>query len=392
MMNYQKQMFLSMKKAVLSCCVIGLSVSSVYAGNIQVQYRPVQCLVAGRPAEITGEVRSESKIAEARLYFKIPKAEDFYVVRLRPISSGRFTAILPAPQSDVREVRYQLFFADQDGQAVKSPLLTVNVVIDAAACSQTPPESIPQTLAVFAETSIPPEIGFSGTYLAWKVSEEDALAPPYLRQAKEVQIAPSPKGAAASPKFRIGTKTAIGLGAGAGIAAAIGLAAGGGGGGGESIWGSLDDTAKNVTAELVKTPEIQTSCGTVVTNQLFVTNESEADVSIGTIEYEIVLTEDDPEGSCAPGRTGAFAPNLATMIAPGEILLIREWVNEVNPCSGCPYPVAECVWKSRYVVHTSAGSAAAYSTFKIEGDLCAASVAAKPYAGYENQLQGDIEP
>ena len=190
-------------------------------------------------------------------------------------------------------------------------------------------------------------------------------------------------------KFRFSKKTIIGLGAGAGAIAVIGAIAGGGGDGDGNIWDSVDGEAKNVTAELSKSPEIQTSCGTVVTNQLFVTNNSTADITIGTIEYEVKLTKDSPSGSCDAGRTGAFAPNLATVVSPGEITLIREWSNEVNPCSDCPYPTAQCVWESRYIVNTSAGSAVALSKFSVEGDLCGTSTS----KSFEDttRIRGDIE-
>jgi hypothetical protein len=111
---------------------------------------------------------------------------------------------------------------------------------------------------------------------------------------------------------------------------------------------------------------------------------------IGTIDYEIVLTTDKPTGSCGTGRIGAFAPNLATVIRPGETALIRQWSNEVNSCSGCPYLIAECTWESRYIVHTSVGSAVALSSFSAEGDLCG-TAATKPL-DRQNRIRGDLEP
>lgn len=148
---------------------------------------------------------------------------------------------------------------------------------------------------------------------------------------------------------------------------------GGGGGGGTKWVTSVDDETKEATAQLVKTPVLQTTCGTTVTNQLFVTNGTAQDIQLGTIEYEVVLAKDSPSGSCAAGRTGEFAPVGDTIVTPGQTLMIREWTNEVNPCSGCPYLSTECVWESRYVVHTSIGSAVARSTFSAKGDLCASS-------------------
>ena len=394
MMKYQKQLrLLVVMKLIIICGLVGLCGNSAWAADIQIQHTPVPCMIAESPVEIMTHVLAENKIEEARLYFKTPEAHDFYVVHLQSDTPEKFTGILPAPQPDVQNVLYQLLFVDQAGQSVKSPLFTIRVAKDAATCPQIPTKDIPEALPVFAESDIASEIGFSAEFLDWKVSEQDARLTPYLAETKEIDMIPPLEADVPSKKSRFGKKTAIGLGAGAGLAAAVGLAVGGGGSSGSgSIWDSLDDVTENVLAELIKMPEIQTSCGTVVTNQLFLTNNTVQEIVIGTIDYEIVLTKDSPAGSCQPGLSGAFTPNLATMLGPGETALIREWANEVNPCSGCPYVVAECVWKSRYVVHTSVGSALAYASFAIEGDLCGTSLTAKPYGEPGNQIQGDIEP
>ncbi|GAK57201.1 hypothetical protein U27_04166 [Candidatus Vecturithrix granuli] len=390
-MEYHKQ-FLGSKITIGICwLLIGFCAPSALATKLQVQHDPASCILAETPLELVVHVAPEVEISEARLYFKTQPAENFYFIRLQAAASDEFRGILPAPLPDVKKIAYRLLLIDQEGQAVKSPVFTVQVEKKAAACPQAQSADIPATLVVFAEESIPPEVGFSGKFIEWKVTAEDDLPTPYLQQAQEISVTPfsepSPK------KSRLGKKTVIGAGAGLGAAAvAAGIAFGSGSsGGGGSIWDSIDDTTDNVLAELIKSPDLQISCGTVVTNQLFVTNNSAADVSLGTIDYEIVLTKDSPTGSCEPGRTGAFAPNLATVVPSGATLLIREWSNEVNPCSGCPYLSAKCIWKSRYIVHTSAGSAVAFSTFTIEGDLCG-TTAAKPLPDKGTQLRGDIEP
>ena len=151
------------------------------------------------------------------------------------------------------------------------------------------------------------------------------------------------------------------------------LAQCGGGDGGTKWVTSVSDVTEDATAELVKTPALQTACGTTVKNQLFIHNTTNKEIQLGTIDYEVVLTKDTPAGSCAPGRTGTFAPTGQTQIAPGQTLMIREWENEVNPCSGCPYLSTQCVWESRYAAHSSIGVVVAFSTFSAQGDLCGAA-------------------
>ncbi len=391
-MKYQKQFLRSKILMNLFCWfLIGFCAPYTFAAELLVQHNPASCMLTDVPFELVVHVVSDVEISEMRLYFKTQTAENFYFIRLQAITPEEFRGILPAPQPDVEQITYQILLIDQEKQAVKSPVFTVQVEKEAAACPQAHSVDVPETLLVFAEEPLPPEAGFSEKFLEWKVTEEDDLASPYLQEAQEISVAPfsepSPK------KSFFGKKTVIGAGAGLGAAAAIGLAigSGGSGGGGSSLWDPIDDTTDEVLAELVKSPDIQTSCGTVVTNQLFLTNNTAADVLLGTIDYEIVLTKDSPAGSCEPGQIGAFAPNLATRVPPGATLLIREWSNEVNPCSGCPYLIVECIWKSRYVVHTSAGSAVAFSTFTVEGDLCGTG-AAKPSPEKGKRPRGDIEP
>lgn len=390
-MKYYKQLLGSKIKIGICWLLIGFCASSALAAELQVQHDPAACMLVETPLELVVHVASKVKISEARLYFKTQTAEKFYFLRLQPAATGEFSGILPAPVPDVNKITYRLLLIDQEGQAVKSPAFTVHVVKEPAACPQVHSADIPETLVVFAEEAISPEIGFSGKFLKWQVKEEKKLPTPYLQQAKEISMTSSSE--TPPKKSRLGKKTILGAGAGLGAAAvAAGVAFGsGGGGGGGSIWDSIDDTTDQVLAELIKSPDLQTSCGTVVTNQLFVTNNSAADVSLGTIDYEIVLTKDSPKGSCEPGRTGAFVPNLATVVPSGATLLIREWSNEVNPCSGCPYLSAKCIWKSRYIVHTSAGSAVALSNFTIEGDLCG-TTAAKPLSDKGAPPRGDTEP
>ena len=186
-------------------------------------------------------------------------------------------------------------------------------------------------------------------------------------------------------------RTVIGAGAGLGAAAAIIVLLSGGEEEEKVNWSTaVGQRAKDVDIGFTKIPDVQTFCGTLVTNQLYVTNERDESLNIDSIDYEIVLTKDEPAGSCEVGRTGTFTPNLTTVVQPGETALIREWSNVVNPCGECPYLIAECQWRSLYVVHTSAGDALVKSRFTVEGDLCGIPTA-KSLKG-ESLLRGDVEP
>lgn len=359
--------------------------------NLELRHDPVPCTVTGLPLKVQFKVNSPNPLEEARIYFKTRNAKDFYYIHAEAQNAGLYVGMLPGPMSAVKNLEYRILVVDDEGQAIKSPVFHV-MVKDKSECPQFQSNDLRSSLIVSAEREIQPGIGFSGNYIIWHLLKE-TFGKAYLNQADEVSVQPysiQDKIRATFKNLRIGKKTALGLGAGLGTAALIGIIAGSDESKEKSIWDPIDDVAENVTAELIKTPEIQTTCGTVVTNQLFVTNNGIEDLLLGTIDYEIILTRDKPAGSCELGRTGAFAPNLETVVPPGVTLLIREWMNEVNPCYGCPYVIAECQWESRYVVHTSAGTAIAFTKFTSKGDLCG-TPAAKSCDG-KSRIRGDVEP
>jgi hypothetical protein len=185
-------------------------------------------------------------------------------------------------------------------------------------------------------------------------------------------------------------KTALVVGGGVGAAVALGLILKQEEDKGVEWTLDPQDLSDNIAIEIIKTPEVQTICGTTVTNQLYVTNKRREQLTVTTIDYEIVLTRDRPGGSCNPGRIGTFAPNWAVVLEPGERALVREWSNQVNPCDECPYVNARCEWTSKYVVHTTLGSGEAETKFSVQGDLCGSSTA-KPSTAC-TRIQGDIEP
>lgn len=381
---------------VIECCfLLTILLHSPAAAELQLRHDPLVCVVTESPIKILFKVDSPIPPEEARIYFRKQGIENFYFVQVESENTGEYSGILPGPMSNVVVVDYLILIAGHDGQVVRSPIFS-SIIDTGANCPQYESVDLPIPLVVSAEREIEPELGFSGENVIWNVSQ-DSLGESYMRQASETPVQPyttgsmnQSKGSSILKKLPGGKTTAVGLGAGLGAIALIGAASGGGGSDGGSIWDPVDDSAEDVIAELVKSSQIQVSCGTIVTNQLSVTNDSTEDLMIGTIDYEVILTRDKPAGSCEPGRTGSFAPNLTTIAPPGEIAMIREWSNEVNPCSGCPYLVAECAWESRYIVHTSAGSAVAFGTFTSEGELC--GTATTKSSGECTRIQGDIEP
>ncbi len=383
---------------ILIGCSFLLSIVPYYtnAAKFQIRHDPLICAATGFPINLSFEIDSVLAPKEVRIYFKKQGADHFYFIQGYPKSTGAYSEMLPGPAPAVTMVEYVILVVDSERQVVRSSVFSVNTGNESD-CPQYQSGNLSTPLIVSAEQKIEPETGFSGENIIWNLSE-GSLRQAYFYQAREIPVQPlrgsraQDNGVSILKKTSLNKKAAIGLGTGLGAVAVVGVVAGGGGGGsgGGSIWDDVNDVAGDITAELVKSPAIQTACGTIVTNQLFVTNNGAEDLMIGTIDYEVILTRDQPEGSCEAGRTGAFAPNWATVALPGETALIREWSNEVNPCSGCPYLIAECAWESRYIVHTSAGSAVAFGTFASEEDLCGISTT-KPLDG-GTEIQGDIEP
>ncbi|MBD3305953.1 hypothetical protein GF339_06185 [candidate division KSB3 bacterium] len=393
------------KKSIHRCLILGwwalvlLSASHAQAAtDLSLRHDPPRCAPRNAPIPLTFELVADAQapqFREVRIYFRIQGAEEFYFIQASPQEQANiYTGVLPAPEADATAVEYLLLVVTQSGESFKSPLYSLLIETDAT-CSEASISPPPSVIIVFGDHATLPGTGFQGDEIVWTPSE-DPRGVRYLGQAQEIPAQgitasadqTSAKPHARSPRF--GKKTLIGLGAGLGALAAVGVVALGGEESDEEIWTAVDDTTDAVIAELVKTPQRQTTCGTLVTNQLFVTNNGTTDLAIGTIDYEVILTREDPAGACQPGQIGAFAPNLATTVPPGQTLLIREWSNDVNPCSGCPYLPAECTWESRYIVHTSAGSALAFSFFTAEGNLCGSATTKPGVRG--RQIQGDVRP
>jgi len=352
-----------------------IPVSLMAQTDIQFRHAPVLCAIRDVPLRISFEVLASAPPAEVRVYFKASQADAYYFVQPAKDAAGDYTAVLPSPAPETTIVDYLLFAVDADGQAVKTE--SMSAPIDAeASCPQDRRAESSAAIIVRAEQTLPPEIGFAGNAVKW---ETTAATTSLLDMAKEIMLLrPEPveqegEMKTAKQSGRWGKKALIGLGVGAGAAAGAAVALNGGGDDGGSdgdSWDSVGNQAKNVFAQVVKTPPIQTNCGISVVNQLTIRNDLAGAIVLGTIDYQVALTKDKPAGSCVSGRSGSFAPDGVEVVAPGQTVLVREWLNEVNPCGNCPYITAECVWESRYIVHTSAGSVVARSTFSTQGNLC----------------------
>jgi hypothetical protein len=351
---------------------------------LEIWHDPLTCVGAGTPIGISADVVSTAPLKEVRVYFKKHETTSLYFVPMKHGEGARYTGTLPAPMETGASIDYFILVVDENDNSVKSPAFSASIG-KKSECSESLNLNQPEEIVVYAEKSTSPEIGFSGENVHWNVSEY--AGKPYFIKAKEIHVQ-SYTGTSTTQgqrdsnlnKSGFSKKTVIGLGVGLGALAGAGVI----------MAKNLGEKEPDLIAKLVKTPQVQTACGTIVTNQLYVTNKKSESVTVGTIDYEIVLTRDNPAGSCEGGRNGTFAPNWATVVPPGATVLVREWSNEVNPCSDCPYLSAECRWNSRYIVHTSAGDTGAKSTFTVQGDLCGTS-SAKSY-GTGTPVKGDVEP
>ncbi len=358
---------------------------------VQIRHSPLMCTVREQPVMIPFTVLAPAPPAEVRVYFKSSGTNDYYFVQAPGNASGQYTALLPSPKPDTTIIDYLLLVVEHDGQVVKTERFSTPV--DAAdACPQYRSAQASGAMMVFAEKALPPEMGFMEDTAIWETMSAEAR--PLLETAANIMLMTDESAerhdemTTAGRSGGFGKKTLLGLGLGAGAAAGAAIALGSGGDdGGDSDGASIDDLNKNIIAQVTKTPAVQTKCGVSVTNQLIVTNKTAAAISLGTIDYEVTLTKDKPAGSCVSGRSGGFAPDGVEIIAPGQTALVRIWENEVNPCASCPYVSAECVWESRYVVHTSAGSALARSTFSTQGNLCGSN--SQKASGISNLINPD---
>ena len=393
------------RKVVLLCISGALLLApriSFGQTSIRMAHNSPTCVAVGLPIVISATIQAAMPIQDARVYFRIRETAPFYFVPMSHQHGTLYAGILPAPVKAGSVIEYFVLGADSQANASKSQAF-YTIAYAASECSGSR-SAVPDTdIIVYAEQNTPAGIGFAGNRVQWKTSNfsgtryfsgithnSSLQTRQPLSQENSSSLEETSSRARTSRFPVLDKKTVIGVGLGLGATALV-----------VSMiksdeedkvnWTTeITDPVKNVDVEISKIPDVQTACGTTVMNQLYVTNKRSESLTVSTIDYEVVLTRDKPKGSCTEGRLGTFVPNWATIVQPGERVLVREWFNEVNPCSNCPYLVAQCEWTSRYIVHTSVGSADAETTFRVEGDLCAASTAKS--SGRCAPIQGDIEP
>lgn len=360
---------------ITGCVCVSLSLPRAYPSygetTLQLWHDPLTCATPGSPIKIFANITASALPREARVYFRKQGTIPFYFVPMKHAGGGTYTGLIPAPIASTTFVEYVILVVEGNEKIQLSPLYSV-LISNALGCPQYLNGDQSEKIVVYAESPTRPEIGFAGKHVQWNVSNYSGKA--YLNPPMTVQGQTPPTMPArdqGNSKPRLSQKTLIGVGAGLGAAAAAIILFSGEEEKEKMNWSiAVGARADDVDVEFTKIPEVQTSCGTLVLNQLYMTNRRAESLSIGSIDYEVVLTKDDPAGSCERGQTGSFTPTLANVLQPGEMALIREWSNVVNPCSQCPYLIAECQWRSRYIIHTSAGDAIGESTFTVEGDLC----------------------
>lgn len=155
-----------------------------------------------------------------------------------------------------------------------------------------------------------------------------------------------------------------GMGTGAKVALGVGVAAAIGGGVALALGSqSSDDEAENpadpsnIKARLQIVPDVQTSCGSIA-HSLYVDNATNSEITVSRIDYEEILTMDEPPSTCKQGRRGSFLPDVRAVKAY-QWALVREWDAEFYSCGTCPHKFSQCRYALRYTVATSAGVIAA---------------------------------
>ncbi len=372
---------------VLALLFVLHSVSLVYPGtsfanpDVTIKHTPPTCITSHYPYRFWAVISAQSEIDDVRLYFKTQGALSDYFVHMQPQAEHTYVGIMPAPVEAGFVIEYGIAVYRNTTEIARSAQFFTFTESE----TDCPIAELPATnrpIVVYSEKPALEEIGFSGGNVEWKTSgalnnaqpltRNDPKTVPQQSTASEKSENPAKKGSIFGlPPLSTKAMIGIGLGVGAATAAGVALLTKKE----ETIAWTLDpqDLDDKIKVEIIKTPNAQTTCGTVVSNSLYVTNTLSTSLSVTSIDYEVILTRERPSGGCDPGRIGTFAPNWAVIVASGERALVRQWSNEVNPCSGCPYMDSQCRWNSKYVVHTTLGSGEAETEFSSEGNLCSAS-------------------
>ncbi len=348
---------------------------------VTIEHTPPLCITSQYPHRFSAVLPPQAD--NARIYFKTLDVSSYYFVQMQPMGGRSYAGIIPAAAETGVIVEYVIVAYMQAIEIARSPQFFTVTYVEAE-CPLVEPSDANRPIAVYADEPVPGEVGFFGDNVEWKTDRSFPQQTPESEKLLETmplprQVSSSEESAATNKKVSLfglpplSTKALVSIGLGVGAATAAGVVLMSKKEESQIEW-TLDpqDLDDNIEVEIIKTPNVQTACGMVVSNSLYVTNTLSQSISVTSIDYEVILTSERPSDGCASGRVGTFAPNWAVVAAPGERALVRQWSNEVNPCSGCPYTEAKCRWNSKYIVHTTSGSGEAETEFSIEGNLCAA--------------------
>lgn len=411
-----KTMFKSLAPALaILLTVHGVALVSpppLFADSAVIEHIPPLCITSQFPYRFSAVLPAQAN--NARLYFKTRDLSSYYFVQMQPMGGRTYAGIIPATVETGAAVEYVIAAYMQEKEIARSQQFFTLTYAETE-CPIVEPSDANRPIVVYADEPVPGEVGFFGTHVEWKTTRAfDVLqvlttdgteSDPQQMSAYGSSLETPPPSQPVSHTDEsanthnkvsilglppLSTKALVGIGLGAGAATAAGIALMSKE---ESrIEWTLDpqDLDDKIKVEIIKSPSLQITCGTVVDNSLYVTNKLSQSISVTSIDYEVILTSERPSGGCAPGRIGTFAPNWAVVVAPGERALVRQWSNEVNSCSGCPYMEAKCRWNSKYIVYTTSGSGEAETEFSSEGILCAA--AASKNTSTCTPLNADVEP
>jgi polysaccharide biosynthesis/export protein len=109
--------------------------SLLFAASLSMNHQPVECFVKDRFAQLDIEVQPALEVAQARIFFKSARDEDYRYVPMA-LTQGRFIGKLPRPREKAHTVTYYIEIASADGTVRKTPEITADVAKSADACAQ----------------------------------------------------------------------------------------------------------------------------------------------------------------------------------------------------------------------------------------------------------------
>lgn len=119
-------------RMLVALIAVMLSAASAYAA---VTHAPPSSVVSGQRALIKVQLDNPQGVKVARVYFKGGLDKKYNFVVLNHQGGGVFTAELPAPGANLKEIDYRIVTQSADGAVYKSPLHTINVAAGGASAA-----------------------------------------------------------------------------------------------------------------------------------------------------------------------------------------------------------------------------------------------------------------